>query len=94
MTIACPSYVDVRIVNSPPDWLPVSVPGGAQLSFQQILVAQELGKPTVVCAYTNNKSEFAIHMLKRVFPPSYMCSVDKAGQRPWKATCVPKIKIN
>ena len=94
MTVACPTYVDTRIVNPPQGWSPFSLPGGAQIKFQRIRVVQNLGKPTVVCEYTNSQTDFAIHMLKREFPTNYVCSVDKAGNTPWRATCAPRIKIN
>src|SRR5687767_11057356 len=67
MTVVCPPSVVTGIIKPPPDWTPVSATG-AEVTFQQISVQKEFGKPIVVCAYTNQKDTFGVHFLRRVFP--------------------------
>ena len=99
LTVVCPNSVVTGIINAPADWSPLSVLSGAELSFQQMLISKEFGKPIVICAYTNQKDTFAVHTLRRVFPMNYVCSVNKSktgtdafAQR--SATCAPRIKVN
>jgi hypothetical protein len=88
-TVQCPDYVDTGILNPPQGWTPQVQPGTARLALRTVSVAKEDGRPTVYCGYAHGMT-IPTHLLRRAFPPYYVCLVDKPGA----ATCAPRTKAN